>query len=209
MAEKSLETVVERNHFYRDGYQKLSLIAVVLLVSAVALSFVNLHLQSHRKRPPEFFAMTCDGNFATITPLSNPMVTDAKLLAWANRVIASVYSFDYVHYREQLEGASHHFTSVGWRGFGGVFRAARNLETVLEKKLLVSSVSTAAPLITKRGVINGRYTWQVSMPIIVTYESSNTNIQQALDIVVNIQRVSMYHNADGIAVNQYIASEGK
>ena len=209
MAEKSLEIVVERNHFYQDGYRKLSLIFMLLLVSAVFLGFVNSHLRSVSKRPPEYFAMTCDGNFATITPLSDPMVSDAKLLAWANRVITTVYSLDFVHYRGQLESASHFFTAIGWRGFGTVFQSARNLETVLEKKLLVSAVPTAAPLIEKRGVINGRYTWQVNMPILVTYESNDTKIQQALDVIINIQRVSMSRNADGIAISQYIASEGK
>ncbi len=209
MTEQSLEIVVERNHFYRDGYRKLSLIFMVLLTSAIMLFFVNSHLSKTQKRPPEFFAMTCDGNFASVIPLSEPMVSDAKLLAWANRVITSVYSFDFVHFREQLEDSSHYFTARGWQEFGRVFQSARNLETVLEKNLLVSAVPTAAPLIEKRGVINGLYTWQVSMPILVTYQSNETNIQQALDVIINIQRVSMYRNSDGIAISQYIASEGK
>ena len=124
-------------------------------------------------------------------------------------MVSAAYSFDYVHYREQLEKASHYFTYAGWKGFGEVFKAARNLETVLEKKLLVSAVATSAPMITKRGVINGRYTWQVTMPILVTYQSSETNIQQALNVVINVTRVSMQVNPEGIAVTQYIASEGK
>ena len=73
MAKKSLELVVERNSFYRDNYQKLSLVLVVMLLSVVFLSWLNFHLLSNRSRPPEYFAMTCDGNFATITPLSNLM----------------------------------------------------------------------------------------------------------------------------------------
>ena len=31
-------------------------------------------------------------------------------------------------------------------------------------------------MITKRGVLNGRYTWQITMPILVTYQNKDTNI---------------------------------
>lgn len=209
MAEKTLEVVLARQAFYQESYRKLALAVVLLSLLAVALASLNYHYLSHRKRPPEFFAMTCDGNFATLTPLSQPYVTDAQLLAWANKVLTSVYSFDFVHYREQLEKVSHSFNSAGWRSFGEVFRKARNLETVLSKRLLVSAEPTAAPTITRRGVVSGRYTWQVSMPILVTYQNSDTNIQQALDVIINVTRVSMQQNPDGIAVAQYIASEGK
>jgi len=209
VAEKSLEVVLERRQFYQDSYKTLALAIITLLVLAVGLATLNFHFMSHRKRAPEFFAMTCDGGFATVTPLSSPYVTDAQLLAWTNHVVTSVYSFDFVHYREQLENASHFFTARGWKSFGDIFKKARNLETVLEKKLLVSAIPTAAPMITKRGVLNGRYTWQITMPILVTYQNKDTNIQQALHVVINIMRVSMLQNPDGIAVAQYIASEGK
>jgi intracellular multiplication protein IcmL len=209
VAEKTLEVVLERKRFYQDSYQSLMLAVVILLLMIFAAGWLNYSLMGKRARPPEFFAMTCDGNFATLTPLSQPYLTDAQLLAWANRVITSVYSYDFVHYREQLESMSHHFTPLGWKGFGDIFRKARNLETVSQKRLLVSARPMAAPMIDRRGVINGVYTWQLTMPILVTYQNKDANIQQALNVVVNIRRVSMLQNADGVAVSQYIASEGK
>lgn len=207
MASDSLTTVMERHGFYQDGYKKASLIVVAMLVLSVMLLVLDFSLLANRKRPPEFFTLTCDGNFATVTPLSSPYVSDAKVLSWAATAISSAYSMDYIHFREQLESNSTHFTPLGWRSFGDVFKASRNLETVIDRKLIVSSVPTAAPVITKRGVLNGRYTWQVEMPILVSYQNKDTDIQQSLKVTVNVVRTPLSEGQDGIAISQYIATE--
>lgn len=207
MAADSLKTVMERYSFYQDGYQKSALIAVAMIVAMILLVIFDVSVFSNRKRAPEFFTLTCDGSFATVTPLSQPYVKDSKVLSWAATAIVSAYSLDYVHYREQLEKNAVHFTALGWQSFGNVFKASRNLETVIEKQLIVSSMPTSAPVITKRGVLNGRYTWQVDMPILVTYQNKDTDLQQSLNVTVNIVRTPLSDGQDGIAISQYIATE--
>lgn len=207
MAADSLKTVMERYGFYQEGYKKASLLVFFLLVFMVLLIVLDFSLFQNRKRSPEFFTLTCDGSFATVTPLSQPYVVDSKVLSWAATAISSAYSMDYIHYREQLERNSIRFTPQGWRSFGRVFKQSRNLETVVERKLIVSSVPTAAPVITKRGVLNGRYTWQVEMPILVSYQNKDTDIQQSLKVTVNVVRTPLSEGQDGIAISQYIATE--
>ena len=138
-------------------------------------------------------------------PFTQPVLSKAVLLQWVQRAIIASYTYNFLTYREQLTQASEFFSDRGWKSFMSAFKASRNLETVIAKKLSTTAVATGAPVILDQRVLNGRYTWQIQMPILVSYESGTQKIQQTYNVVVLVQRVSTLTSPKGVAIVQFYA----
>ena len=188
MAEDALEVVKLRNNFYKDNYRK-TMIALLLMViiSGMSVSF-NYYLITHRPQP-EYFATDASGRIIKLQPLSAPVVSASALLEWATRAAVAGYSYNFVDYRKQLQQASQFFTPSGWKNFELALTRSRNLQTVMASKMVATAVATGAPVIEDQRVLFGRYTWRISLPILVKYESANRSFSQSLVIRMNVQRV--------------------
>ncbi|MCD6046948.1 MAG: type secretion protein DotI [Gammaproteobacteria bacterium] len=202
-----LVAVNARNEFYRDSYRKvlvalnLAILCLIILVGAV------IYVMSHPPQP-KYFATYADGKLVPLIPLNQPNVSQAALLQWANTAVIAVNTYDFFNYREQLQKASEYFTPDGWQAYLNELKASRNLNAVLEKKLVVSAVATRAPTILREAILDGVYTWVVNIPILVTYQSASEYSQQSLIVTLMIKRISTLTNPNGIGITNYIAAEG-
>jgi intracellular multiplication protein IcmL len=203
----ALVAVSARNEFYRDSYRKvlialnLAILCLIILVGAV------IYVMSHPPQP-KYFATYADGKLVPLIPLNQPNVSQAALLQWANTAVIAVNTYDFFNYREQLQKASEYFTPEGWQAYLNELKASRNLNAVLEKKLVVSAVATRAPTILRESILDGVYTWVVNMPILVTYQSASEYSQQSLIVTLMVRRISTLTNPNGIGITNYIAAEG-
>lgn len=201
----ALEVVKMRNNFYRDNYRRVLLALLVLLILNGLL--VGIIVYQYYTRPePRYFATSADGRITPIYPLSKPVVSASALKQWANLAAVAAYSYDFAHYRSDLQLASEFFTPKGWRDFQRALRDSGNLETVLTKKLVVSAVSTGTPVIIEQGLLRGRYAWKVQMPLLVSYQSASTVITDPQVVTLLITRVSPLQVPKGIAISQYISA---
>lgn len=205
--ESALVLVSKRNEFYRDSYRKvLGAFMLSLLVNA-GLILLNFYQFTHRPAP-RYFATTQDGRMIPLYSFRDPVLTNPILLQWVQRAIIASYTYNFLTYREQLMQASVFFTPEGWNSFMSALKSSRNLDTVIAKKLSTTAVATGAPVILNERVINGSFTWQIQMPILVTYESGTQKIQRAYNVVVLVQRVSTLESTKGVAITQFYA-EGR
>lgn len=201
----ALQTVKNRTDFYVDQYRRVTIaLLVMIVINGCSLAF-SYFLYSSRP-DPEYFATTAEGRLIKMQPLSAPIVAPSALLEWATRAAVAAYTYNFVDYRRQLEEASHYFTPKGWRSFEGELKKSRNLQTVIASKLVATAVPTGAPVIEDRMVIFSTYTWKVSIPVLVKYDSASTNYTQPLIIRMLIQRVPVLNNAKGIAISQFVAT---
>jgi intracellular multiplication protein IcmL len=205
--ESSLETVMNRQNFYRDGYRKMIIIVLGLLIANVSMAGLLFYMRSHQA-PASYFATSADGRITRLYALSEPIVSISALLEWSRSAAIAAYSYDFVHYRKQLQGASEYFTSEGWQKFVTALKDSGNLQTVLSKKLVATAVPTGSPVLLNRGVINGRYSWKVRLPMLVTYQSQSQTFQQPLMVTMMVARVPNVNDPKGIAIVQFIASAG-
>jgi intracellular multiplication protein IcmL len=205
MADRALDVVQMRKDFYRDSYRRVATALLFMILLSAILGFIVYYLASHRPEP-KYFATSADGRITPIYPLTAPMVSDSALLQWANQAAVAAYTYNFATYRKELQGASEYFTPEGWSNFETALQASRNLETVINKKLVVTAVATGAPVILDRGILDGHYSWKVQMPLLVTYESASTTIQQPILITMLVTRVSTLNVPKGIAIAQFVAS---
>jgi len=174
---------------------------IVFLMGTIFYQIVN--------RPePRYFATTVDGRIMPLYPLSEPMISPPELLQWAHRASIGAYTYNFVNYRDAMQELQNQFTPDGWRYYEDALKMSRNLEMVIAKKLIVSAVATGTPVILDQAIINGRYSWKVQIPLLVSYQSPNEQTQRAVIVMMIISRVPTVDMPKGIAIVSFVASEG-
>lgn len=205
MSENPTEIVTLRNEFYRDSHRKVML----ALLSAIVIIFILTGAIVYQVlNPPssKYFAVNPDGRLIKLAPMSEPNMTSSALLQWANMASIAAYTYSFVNYRTELQAASSYFTPEGWQEFIKALKDSGNLDAVITKKLIVSAVAKGAPVISDQRIINGRYTWRVQMPMLITYQSASQTSQQEVIVTLLITRVSPLNSARGIGISQFIVA---
>lgn len=207
MVHDALEMVKLRSDFYRDSYRKLVVALLGMIVIVAALVFVIFLLVANRPTP-KYFAATDSGRIVPLIPLDQPNLNEANVLQWASKALMSVYSFDFVHYQETFQNSRQYFTDRGWQAFMDALRNAKTIETVKDRKLIVSAVLNGAPIISNQYILRGRYTWEARVPILVSYQGTES-YSDNLIATLKIQRVSTLDNKYGIGIAEVVMQRGK
>ncbi len=206
MTENAIELVRMRNEFYRDNYRRV--IAILLLAFLIIALLVSalIYVVTHPPAP-KYFATNTSGRIVPLMPLDQPNLSTAALLQWANTAAIAAFTYNFVDYRAQLQAASEFFTPEGWQAYLQSLQTSQNLTAVKAKNLVVSAVATGAPVINQQGVVDGRYTWEIQMPLLVTYQSASQITPQSLMLNMVITRVSTLDSPRGIGIAQFIATQ--
>lgn len=207
MKEDALQVVKLRNEFYRDNYRKvvaaLLLSFFILLILAAGLFYIVTHPPA-----PRYFATSSDGRIVPLTPFKYPNLSNSAVLEWANTAATAAYSYNFVNYRQALQAAADYFTPEGKQMFFQAIKSSNNLQAVIAKKLIVSAVATGVPVVLEQGIMAGRYTWKVQIPMLITFQSASQFSQQSVTVTMLIVRVSPLESPRGIAIAQFIVSGG-
>lgn len=201
----ALVAITLRRDFYRDNFRRCQVLCIILVLVVIieTLFIVNI---VNKPVQVQYFATDPQGRITKLQPLSQPVISQEAILNWANQAIVKAYTYNFVSYRSQLQELSDSFTPQGWEQFQNALTKTRNLQTVIAQQLVATAVATGAPVIEDQKVIAGRYSWKISMPILVKYQSSNKNYSQSLIVRVVIQRVPVYTNPKGVGIVQFIAN---
>ncbi|HAT2067716.1 TPA: type IVB secretion system apparatus protein IcmL/DotI [Legionella pneumophila] len=203
MAEDALTVVALRNKFYKDSQRKVILALLIAIVVNVVLASLVVYMITHPPAP-KYFATSINGRITPLFPLDEPNQSDSAVLQWANQAAIAAFTYNFVNYRDELQASSGFFTAEGWDQFLAALEQSNNLDAVKAKKLVVSAVATRAPIILQKGVLNGRYSWRVQMPILVTYQSASEFTQQNNVVTMLITRVSTLNSPRGIGISQFV-----
>lgn len=193
----------EKNNLYRDHYRRALKFVVMLSVSAVILTAV-LAYQCLRTPTLKYYATTTEGRVIPLYSLSQPVITNSYLLQWASLAARGAFNLDFTHYQAQMAQAKPYFTSDGWQKFSAAMKSSGLLDTVINKKLIMSAVVAKAPVILFRGVVQGRFTWRIQLPLLVNFESASENSSaQHWLVTMNIQRVPTLTAPKGIEISDF------
>lgn len=203
MADNALAAVTLRNNFYRDSQRKTIIALLLSIIVNFVMASLLVYIFTHPPAP-KYFATTVSGRITPLFPLNEPNQSDSAVLQWANQAAIAAFTYNFVNYRDELQASSGFFTSEGWTQFLNALQQSNNLEAVKAKKLIVSAVATRAPIILQKGLLNGRYSWRVQMPILVTYQSASEFSQQNNVVTMLITRVPTLNSPRGIGISQFV-----
>lgn len=203
MSDDALTAVTLRNNFYRDGQRKILVILLLSMGSNLILGAGLFYIMTHPPAP-KYFATSINGRITPLFPLDDPNQSDSAVLQWANQAAIAAFTYNFVNYRSELQASSGFFTADGWSQFLNALQSSNNLDAVKTKKLVVSAVATRAPVILQKGVLNGRFSWRVQMPLLITYQSASEFTQQNNVVTMLITRVSTLNSPRGIGIAQFV-----
>lgn len=194
--------VYRRNDFYRNQFRRMVHLLMVLLLTASGLLGLYLFVSSSQA-PARYYASTTTGEVVPIESLSSPVVTPAFIQQWASTVARSAYSINFLNYEKQFSQARPYFTTDGWNAFQNAMASSGFLDTVKNKKLYLSTVVNGPVVIVKQYISSGHYSWDVQLPLLILYSSSNMNVKRQIMVSMTIKRIPELENARGIAVTKF------
>jgi intracellular multiplication protein IcmL len=175
------------------------MISIVLLLVTASIVFVQVF-----NRPlPAYYAVQPNGQKMLLEPNMTPSLIAPTIIRFASKAATIAYTFDFVHYEEQITAARSYFTDRGWQEFNGSIN--RLLSTIVERQLSVTGVVSGTPVITNEGPLPGvDYAWRIQIPFLVTYQSADTTAKRNNVVTVTIVRVPTSVNPQGIGIDQFI-----
>ena len=177
-------------------------VAITLSIAVSILAGFDIYREAH-PTPDHYFYTDGRGTPYEIHPLDGPVMSDAKLKQWAVESVIAAFSVDFKNYAAQFSKASERFSNRGWGEFSTAFIQTGNFEKLKQARLLSSAQPERAALMRERPtVVDGRLTYRIEFPMLVTYENENQLVNQHLAVSVVVVRTPENEHADGIAIDQ-------
>lgn len=205
MPGRAFALVTLRDQFYRDGFHRIVLAFILSVASSAALLGMILYIWTHPPIP-RYFPVSDAGRITRIQPLDKPkeFSNDSTILQWTTKSAIASYTFNYVNYMQELQAASIFFTPRGWDNFLDALVSSNNLEAIKVRKFIVNAEAYGVPKIRRKGVMRGRYAWEIELKLMVTFRNEEAFNQQKLNIIMKIQRISSLNSPSGIGIDQFV-----
>lgn len=195
--------------FYKKNFGRMITVVLVLLLVMVVLGGIIAYqgfLLAQGKR--EYFTIDTNGRIAPIQAVSDPVVTQGQLLERFKVCVSMANDYNFVDYQKRLAEAQECFTDAGWEQFAEALTRSGALTQVRERRLIVNSVATGPAVVIRQGQRSGIYTWEVQMPIQLTYQGGPDGKSMAVQkhlVTALLQRTNENRFSFGIA--QYVVKE--
>lgn len=208
-----LELVLVRNAFYQESYRLTLQLSIALLFFIGFLCFF-LHYEKNHSPKPVYFATTNDGAPIRLVPLNQSHLKPALVLAWATEAAVQSYTFNFVDYRVSFQSARNYFTPNGYYNFLSALKASLNLEAVKKQRLVAYAQiqEGSNPTILRDSQsdptfwINNAFSWEIQVPLIVTYEGEGREkIVQRMIVTLLVTRLSLLDTPYGLGIDSFIA----
>jgi len=196
--------------FYKHYFGKIltALIIAIAIIFVLAAGFILVKTQKVER---EYFAYDPQtGRMTPMVPMNVPYLAQGALLTWVVDCVTSTNTYDFVNYQKQFQQNSQCFTQRGWEDFTAAIEKAGTLANVKSQRLVASAVANGAPIITREGVKNGAYAWQIELPITATFQggqAGRTVVTQKLLVNLLVTRLPTYESKMGVGIDQYVGQE--
>ncbi|MGL4208168.1 MAG: DotI/IcmL/TraM family protein [Candidatus Adiutrix sp.] len=202
-----LQLVIESRNWFKTINDRLFTVLIVL--SAVGLLSVGGNIYQFMNRPkPSYFAVTNDFKLLEMPALSQPVVSDQAVLNWAANVITETLSLNFLEWRKKLSEVKGDYEKAGFDSLLQSLVKSGNLKKIEDERLNLSCVIREAPIVTNSGLLDGRMTWRLELPILLSYQSSKGIVStQSLIAKVLVQRTDTAMNPKGIHIKQIVLAK--
>ncbi|MFD1043123.1 DotI/IcmL/TraM family protein [Pseudoxanthomonas kaohsiungensis] len=200
---------LEKAAFYKHWFGKLIMAIVLMILLLGGLGGVVAYqgyLLAQGKR--EYFTVDNNGRIAPIQAVSDPVVSQGQLLERFKVCVSQANDYNFVDYQKRLGEAQECFTENGWEQFAAALTRSGALTQVREQRLIVSSVATGPAVVVRRGVRKGVFTWEVQMPIQLTYQGGADGKSMATQrqiVTAMLERTN--ENKSSVGIAQYVVQE--
>lgn len=189
--------------FARSCLKKLGWSLMVNALQAVAiivLIFLYVNL------PREYLA-TEGGRITPFYPTDKPVWSESDVRQFGADTISKAFTLDFVHYRDQMTAASPDFSEEGFTGYNQALTTGSNILSLIKDKRMNLTNTVEPGVITRRGVMGGRYTWEFQYPVMMKLQGQNSSTPPLRYIfTLRIQQADTRLKPRGLEVTQTITN---
>ena len=148
----------------------------------------------------------------SICSIANPAPpSNAILSEYAKEAVVSAYSYDYVNFRDRINYvAAKYFTNDGRISFMKSIDESKNIELVIQNRLILKAQSTITPQVETTWQQNGRTYWSVRVPIEISFYSNgdvDAKKKQTFFAIVNVTQTPISsENFKGLGIDSLVLS---
>lgn len=192
-----MDKVESQTNIRVDNLIFLSKCLTTILLLLLALVF---YLESSKAKPT-YFVESTEGKLTPMLALEEPNVSINSLLRWASIAVTSAYTLDFVDYQQSLDALKPYFTKAGYTNF--LAAADARIQDIIKQKLIVTAVVSSTPIILAEGEMSGFYSWQIQIPILLSYQgASEKSTKQNLAVTILVVKVPTKEAETGIGIAQ-------
>ncbi len=147
-----------------------------------------------------------ESNKSPSVPINQANLPSAQVLIWASESIEQIYTYNYRNFPQVLTDIRRFFTQQGYDSYMKALNDSNNIQIVQDKRLYVAGKVREKGKVVKEGVNAGIYTWEIQIPLVVNYKTSNESTSQNIIANVEIVRVPTSDNPVGIAIHSITAT---
>ena len=192
--------------WHRDQHRAWRRAALVLAVVAAAQAAALAGYIHYHSTVYITVAATPDGRVIEMTPLDEPIMSDAALRNWTVSAVTEAFTLGHHDWRMRLADIRGYFTGEGYDGYLKALEDSLYLDRIRENLQVAAAVATGAPVITAARLFAGHAAWQIEFPMLVTFQAGHRINHQRLTARVLVMRVPLSENAAGIGIQQLIAT---
>lgn len=123
------------------------------------------------------------------------LAPDIPLQVWANQAIVNTFTFNSSNLTARQQDMAKDFTPKAWSVYLAAFEKTNILKQVTKHHYQVTAVATMPPSVKQQG-----HLWQVTMPLLVKYQSSKHTETQHLELTLMVGK-----QGSSFAIVQYHA----
>lgn len=179
-----------------------------ILVILVFMSIAFLAFASLKIFPKYRFIPATE----SICSIANPVPPSNAILAeYAKEAVVAAYSYDYVNYRDRINYvAAKYFTNDGRISFMKSIDESKNLELVVQNRLILKAQSTITPQVETTWEQNGHKFWSVRVPMQIAFYSNgdvDAKKKQNFFAIVNVTQTPISsENFKGLGIDALVLS---
>lgn len=157
--------------------------------------------------PPVNYFATDNGRITKVYPTNKPVWSESEVRQFGADTISKAFTLDFVHYRNQMTAVSPDFSEEGFVGYNQALTVGSNILSLVKDKRMNLTNSVEPGVITSRGVIGGRYTWEFQYPVTLRLQGQNSSSPPLRYIfTLRIQQADVRLKPKGLEVTQTITN---
>ncbi|WP_324030836.1 conjugal transfer protein (plasmid) [Pantoea sp. JZ2] len=189
--------------FARSCLKKLGWSLILNVIQAVTIG-VLLFLLMHV--PREYLA-TEGGRITPFYPTDKPVWSESDVRQFGADTISRAFTLDFVHYRDQITAVSTDFSEEGFAGYNRALVTGSNILSSIRDKRMNLTNTVEPGVITRRGVIDGHYTWEFQYPVTIRLQGQNSSTPPLRYVfTLRIQQADTRLKPRGLEVTQTITN---
>lgn len=146
------------------------------------------------------------GNFEELA-LDKANAASNEVAKWTEEKLLEVYSYNFMNYHAVIKSIKNFFTQPGYESYVNAMQDSKNIEVLNSKKLIVYAIPRGGAEVIKEGVSQGIYTWQIRVPLLVSYRNEDGVIERKIDVDAEVVRQPLKTSERGYAIHVIQAKE--